>query len=187
MRITAYILLLPLLLYPLIVYLFHGDLSPAALGAILICLAGLRILLVRKNSLSFILGFLCLSLLFLAILFNSNEIIYLKLYPSLVNIGFLIAFCVTLYKPPSMIERIARFSGTEMSAQGIIYTRGVTKIWCVFFVVNGTLSTWLAIKGTTAQWAAYTSLYSYIGMGALFAGEYLYRSIYQRRHRKLGA
>ena len=71
----------------------------------------------------------------------------------------------------------------EMSPQGVAYTRVVTFIWCIFFVVNGSISAWLAFFGSTESWALYTGIYAYVAMGVLLGGEYVFRGFYQRKVR----
>ena len=48
-------------------------------------------------------------------------------------------------------------------------------MWCGFFIVNGALSTWLAVRADPATWALYTGLGSYVAVGGLFALEYAVR------------
>ncbi|MBO4320623.1 MAG: hypothetical protein J5857_09175 [Treponema sp.] len=69
------------------------------------------------------------------------------------------------------------------------YCRNITIIWCLFFILNGTLSTLTAFsqnifKITEEQadkiWTIYNGAISYILMGLLFAVEYLVRIIYDR-------
>ena len=82
-----------------------------------------------------------------------------------------------------MIERFAALARMEMSEQGRIYTRCLTVVWCLFFVINGSISAWLALAGDDQSWALYTGIYSYLAMAALFVVEYTYRGFYQRRVR----
>jgi 3-hydroxymyristoyl/3-hydroxydecanoyl-(acyl carrier protein) dehydratase len=54
----------------------------------------------------------------------------------------------------------------------------VTLVWTVFFLLNGLLALALALGGDLKAWTLYNGFLAYILMGALFAGEFLYR-----RHR----
>ena len=58
---------------------------------------------------------------------------------------------------------------------GVAYTRRVTQIWCGYFIVNGGIIATLSLIGAERAWALYTGVISYIFMGLLLAGEWLYR------------
>jgi len=53
--------------------------------------------------------------------------------------------------------------------------RRVTQIWCGFFILNGATAAILAGLQYYDWWAAYTGILSYVLMGLLFAGEWVYR------------
>ena len=102
----------------------------------------------------------------------------LTLYPLLVNGAMLAVFAASLIHPPSAIERIARLQHPELPPAGVRYTRRVTQIWCGFFVINGSIIAALALLHAHRAWTWYTGLISYLLMGALLAGEWLYRRLY---------
>lgn len=104
-----------------------------------------------------------------------------RLYPVFMNLTMLMAFAVTLVRPPSMIERFARISDPDLDAHGVAYTRKVTWMWMVFFVVNGTIALWTALHGSWMQWGVYNGGISYAMAGTLMAGEYLVRRIVRAR------
>ena len=104
-----------------------------------------------------------------------------RLYPVFMNATMFLAFAMTLWKPPSMIERFARISDPDLDAHGVIYTRNVTLVWMVFFVVNGSIALWTALHGTWLQWGAYNGGISYALAGTLMGVEYLVRRIVRRR------
>jgi uncharacterized membrane protein len=99
-----------------------------------------------------------------------------------VNVVLLIAFSTTLILPPSMIEIFARMSEPDLPLAAIAYTRRITQIWCGFFIVNGAIALATAIWASEATWSLYTGIISYVLMGALFGGEYLYRQRFKRQH-----
>jgi uncharacterized membrane protein len=107
--------------------------------------------------------------------FVGNSLMPLKLYPLLVNAVMFVVFAVSLVRPPSAIERIARLSEPDLPAEGVAYTRRVTQVWCGFFVCNGLVSLATALWATNEVWALYNGLVSYGIMGLLFAGEWLVR------------
>lgn len=98
-----------------------------------------------------------------------------RLYPVFMNLTMLLAFVVTLWSPPSMIERFARIAEPDLDAHGVAYTRKVTWAWIVFFVVNGSIALWMALYGSWVQWGAYNGGISYLLAGTLMAVEYLVR------------
>ncbi len=61
-----------------------------------------------------------------AIVLTNSEWL-LRLYPSLVNVGLLVAFGATLVRGPSMIERFARLKQADPGPHTIRYTRRVTQ------------------------------------------------------------
>jgi uncharacterized membrane protein len=97
----------------------------------------------------------------------------LKYYP---------VFGYSLIFPPSIIERIARKVETDFPDVAIAYTRRVTQIWCIFFIMNGSIALFTALYASPPIWSIYNGLISYILMGLLFSVEYLYRLSFKRRH-----
>ncbi len=105
----------------------------------------------------------------------------LLFYPVLVNLAFLIVFAVSLRREQSIIETFARRLDPDLPPEGVRYTRRVTKAWCVFFIVNGSIALW-----TTGQspeiWALYNGLIAYLLMGLMFGGEWLTRRRFLQHH-----
>jgi uncharacterized membrane protein len=108
-----------------------------------------------------------------AMLGNSETV--LRLYPVAVNASFLALFGVSLWRPPSIIERIARRRDPALSPAGVRYTRQVTTAWCVFFVLNGGVALYTAIGATREVWAVYNGVIAYLLIGGMFGGEWLLR------------
>lgn len=107
-----------------------------------------------------------------------------RLYPVLVNLVFTAVFGATLVFPPSLIERLARLREPDLDAYGVQYTRRLTLVWVVFFILNAGLCAWAGIAWPTEYWALYTGLVSYLLVGALFVGEWPVRRYCRRRHEK---
>lgn len=84
-------------------------------------------------------------------------------------------FAATLVRPPPMIERYARMVQSDLSPAEVRHCRAVTWVWLGFFVVNGGVAEWLALRGDPAAWALYSGGIAYGLMGLLFAGEYVVR------------
>ncbi|HEY3598065.1 MAG TPA: hypothetical protein VGL08_11220 [Paraburkholderia sp.] len=109
-----------------------------------------------------------------AIVVTDSELL-LRIYPSLVNLGLLIAFGATLVRGPSMIEKLARMRTPELGAHAIRYTRRVTQIWCAFFVLNGAFSLYTALFWPRDAWALYNGAIAYGLIGVLLIGEIVWR------------
>jgi uncharacterized membrane protein len=110
----------------------------------------------------------------IAVIATNSELL-LRLYPVSISASMLILFGVTLFQPPTMVERFARLEHPELSPAGARYTRRVTEIWCAFFVANGAIVAYTAAFASREVWALYNGLIAYVLMGSLFAGERLFR------------
>jgi len=109
-----------------------------------------------------------------AIVLTNSEML-LRIYPSLVNLGLLIAFGATLVRGPTMIEKFARIRTPDLSAPAVLYTRRVTQIWCAFFAVNGAFSAYTAFYWTRDAWSLYNGAIAYLLVGVLLVGEIAWR------------
>lgn len=98
-------------------------------------------------------------------------------YPVWVNGLMFGLFASSLLSKQSMIERMARLKKPNLPNSAIAYTRKVTQIWCVFFIINGGIVVALIRLEYFHWWAIYTGMISYILIGMLFAGEWLYRKL----------
>lgn len=168
------------LVYPFVIWLSRDKLEPRWLAVVLLLLVATRIPAMKLSRLaqwSAVAGLL----MFLAAVW-SNALLPLKLYPVLVNLVFLVVFGLSLSTPQSMIERLARITEPNLPEAAIAYTRNVTKVWCVFFALNGCAALVTALWCTQEVWALYTGVISYLLIGSLFAIEYLVRLRFKRRH-----
>lgn len=104
-----------------------------------------------------------------------GQIDTILLYPVFVNFMLLITFGLSLQHPPTVIERMARLKEPELSAAAVAYTRTVTKVWCLFFVLNGMAALGTALFASIEIWTLYNGAIAYVLIGTLFCGEYLVR------------
>ncbi|MCC7461672.1 MAG: hypothetical protein IT480_04325 [Gammaproteobacteria bacterium] len=167
--------------YPLLVYflLDRGSVRLAGLALLLILAirftgsgsnrAGNRIFIATGGALA------------IALLLTDSELLA-RLYPVLVNVALLGAFGMTLVRPPSMIERMARLDGRALDEAGTRYTRNLTRVWCGFFAANAAIALATALGGSREVWALYNGLVSYILIGVLLVAERLIRPLLLRRH-----
>jgi uncharacterized membrane protein len=109
-----------------------------------------------------------------AIVVTDSELL-LRLYPSLVNLGLLIAFGATLVRGPSMIEKFARLGNPDLPPGAVRHTRRVTQVWCAFFVLNGAFSAYTALYWSRASWSLYNGAIAYGLIGALLVAEVIWR------------
>ena len=168
------------LLYPLVIWLGHGQVEPRLLAGLLVLAALMRLPSLKISGVGR--WWLGGALLLAALAVWNNAMLPLKLYPVLVSAAMLAAFGYTLIAPPSMVERLARLRDPALPPGAIAYTRRVTQVWCGFFAVNGLIALATALWASPAAWSMYTGLISYLLMGLLFGGEYLIRMRFKRRH-----
>ncbi len=168
----AAVLLAVSLAYPVVVYLALGHVSPRWIALLLVALALARAWVTRE---SFWLGAAALATVLAIASFLGDRWEPLKLYPALVNGVMFGLFAMSLWRGPSVVERLARLRETNFPPAAIAYTRRVTQVWCAFFVVNGLIAVATALWASAAVWALYNGLLSYIAMGALMGGEWLVR------------
>jgi uncharacterized membrane protein len=179
---TALLALLALA-YPVLVYVGLLHFPPKWVGMGIVILLILRLLLLqkkmrreftaemRRSLLPAILLAICCAMASVFL----NHAGALKLIPVVINLACLIGFAGTLRHPPSMIERFARLKEPQLSDTAIAYTRQVTKVWCGFFILNGSIAFFTALFADLSIWTLYNGLIAYILMGLLFAGEYVVR------------
>ncbi|HEY1042993.1 MAG TPA: hypothetical protein VGE60_03945 [Telluria sp.] len=161
------------LLYPLALWLGQSWAEPRSLALLLVVAAALRLPAVKLSAGArwSVAG----ALLLVACAMWSNAMLPLKLYPVMVNAGFLAAFAWSLSTPVSMVERFARLREPELPAEGVAYTRRVTQAWCVFFAANGAIAAGTALLASDRAWWLYNGVIAYVLMGLMFGGELLVR------------
>lgn len=169
------------LLYPLGVYAALGHVAAHWVAGALVLLALARAVSTRQ-------GFWYLVALGAGVLALASwwqgDARAVKLYPVLVNAVLLTVFGWSLWRPPSVVERLARLQQPDLPAAAVGYTAKVTALWCVFFVLNGSVAAYTAWYASDATWALYNGLLAYGAMGVLMGGEWLVRQRVQRRHRQ---
>jgi uncharacterized membrane protein len=170
---SAFKLLLTLatLVYPLVVYFGFHRWSPAWVALLLAALLLLRA--VGSRDLVWLVA--AGGALVLALAGMGGSWVPLKLYPVMVSAVLLAVFGLSLWKPPTVIERIARMREPYLAPEAVEYTRRVTLAWCGFFVANGAVSAATAVWGTEQVWVFYNGLLAYVLMGAFFGVEWLLR------------
>lgn len=172
--------------YPLIVYFGLKHFDARLVAVLLIGLALLRLLMVRKaDSPSAAMPqarLVVMALLLFGVLTLVSDVpVLLQYYPVAMNVLMFALFFGSLLRPPSIIERIARLSNPDLPDAAVAYTRKVTMVWCGFFVFNGSMALYTTLSTSLGFWAVYNTLVSYSLMGLLFGGEFLIRRVVRRR------
>ncbi|OMH31688.1 hypothetical protein [Motiliproteus sp. MSK22-1] len=159
--------------YPFLVYwgLQHYDAS--ALLPVLLTLLGLRWAIGAKSADRKIVIATLLGVVAIALVWGHQ--LGLKFYPVMMNLGFLSLFASSLFFPPPIVERLARIKEPNLSPEAMAYTRKVTWLWSVFFLLNGTIAAITALWATDKTWLLYNGFIAYLLIGSLAAGEWLFR------------
>ena len=157
--------------YPFVIFLFPENKS------ILIVMIGICILRALSVTSWQRVSWIALSLVFLIyFLVGLKELAYL--YPVFINLLFCIIFFLSL-RSEAIITQIARkyeeIRGGILDSKAISYTRNLTKIWILFFIINGLISFCLIFLEDKIYWTIYCGVVSYILIGILFIVEFLYR------------
>lgn len=172
--------------YPILVYAGLSYFEPRTLALALGLGVLLRVVVVARGRQGVDLSRLLLAPVAVGFVlagtafFNEGRVF---LYvPALVNLALLVSFASTLRGGPSMIETFARLQVDDLSESERVYAVRVTRLWCFFFLLNGSVALVLAVRASLGPWALYTGFLSYLLMGTLFTLEFLYRTWRFRRY-----
>jgi len=172
-RLPALALLLVGLVYPFAVYYGSEHLSPRFFALLLGGLWLVRWL--GQGSQNGSRWMALIALLFCMTLGMLNSPALLHWYPVLISTTLLLVFGLSLRYGMPIIERIARLREPDLPAHAVRYTRHVTQVWMVFFLLNGSIAAALTLWAPRAWWLLYTGLIAYLLMGVLFAVEWIVR------------
>lgn len=181
-RVAFKLLLIGVLcVYPIAIY-FGGDyLTPSQfLAGLLLLLAG-RILVVawikaehrkRHVGLAALLIFAAFAML---LLIPDIKLVYLRLYPMLLNLLMFTIFFASLFTAMPLVERFARFIHPDLPPQAVRYTRQVTRTWSIVLLLNALVSFYTAVATSFETWTLYNGVITYLIFGSVFLLEYLLR------------
>jgi uncharacterized membrane protein len=100
----------------------------------------------------------------------------LFLPPVCINLGLAWVFGHTLAPGrEALITRFARMEDPQPGPAVLAYTRRLTWVWAVFFLVMAGISAALVASGAREAWVWFTAVGNYLCVAALFAIEYVYR------------
>ena len=177
-RIAQFLGILVLVAYPFAVWFGLSYQKGYWLIALLCLVFVLRLSLLRGNLREWVgfgkvlagFGFaLCVA----SVLLKDFQL--LLYYPVLMNGLLLVLFGSSLFGTKSFVERLARLQEPDLPPAAVIYTRHVTMLWCLFFVINGSIALATCLYGSMQLWALYNGLISYILIGLLMAAEWIVR------------
>lgn len=168
-------------LYPCLVYFGLQRWSHQLFGLVIFAMGTIRFLLAdRKNPKMDLALFAVTALCGLGIWAFPSELA-VKLYPVFMSAFVGSMFAVSLLQKESLIEKIARLRGNEMTPVVVQYARRLNVLWAIVLYLNGLVALYLAHFGTTESWTLYCGFLSYLILGAFGGGELLFRHYYMRR------
>jgi len=169
--------------YPIAIYCALLWFEPRVIAAVLV----IALLLRRPRvTLAFVSGFSWVShaVIVAAVGLSigaalANDETLLRLYPAGVSLALLTVFALSLWSPPTVIERLARLGRgvAELPPDAVRYTRHVTEVWCGFFALNAAVAIWSAVAASREVWALYNGFLAYVAMCVLFFGERVVRRL----------
>ncbi len=172
--------------YPILIFVSLAWLEPRQVALVVLCLAALRFVVARPGFALTVTREVWIPVAVVGLVVVStaiwNDAIGLLMTPTLINASLLATFGGSLWSDRPMVERFARMHVEDLSEAEVRYCRTVTKIWCVFFVVNGGIALGLALTREIEAWTLFTGFISYLLIGLLFASEYVYRHWRFRRY-----
>lgn len=176
-----------LLTYPIMVYYGLQTVGLPTVALLLTILFVVRIITTQQVAiaelkyLAWFSATLGIILLLLGVLFKQHG--WITFYPVIVNICMLLFFSISLKQPQSIIERLARLQQAQLPLSAVRYTRQVTKVWCLFFIINGSIALYTCFQ-PIKTWTIYNGFISYLLIGTLFAIEWLIRQHYMKKQMK---
>lgn len=165
--------------YPILIFLSLTWLEPREVAFVVLSLAALRLLSLRRGAAVAFAKEVWVPVALVGVVALGtaiwNDPMGLLITPALINATLLATFGTSLWAERPIVERFARLQAKDLSDAEVRYCRRVTKVWCGFFVANGSTALYLALARDVETWALFTGLISYLLVGMLFGGEYIYR------------
>lgn len=180
-RFSSLAFVLLTLAYPFAIYVGLERFSSRYLVPALVLVAGLRLYGSQWVSSWARWGWIVAVTLLALQAFVAQTDTGLRLYPVLVNLSLFGVFFISLFGTESVVEKLARLQQPELSDRARGYTRRVTQVWCVFFVINGGIAFYTALFASREVWLMYNGLIAYVLMGLLAGIEWLVRRRVKRQ------
>lgn len=167
--------------FPAFVFFAHDAVVPSVIALVGAGLLLARLTTVSRETQPIVIFGLTGGVFLLVIAAVTGDKTTMLMYPTLINASLMVLFAITLWRPPSLAERLARMRGMDVSPEGVTYTRWVTIVWALFFFLNGSIAAVLAVWGDIAIWAFYTGVLGYVMAGIVMAAELIFRRYYKAR------
>lgn len=172
-RLVGLGLVLAGVLYPFAVHFGMAHFAPWQFGLLLGALWLARVLTAPRRLGSRRLALAALGFCMLLGLSDSPSV--LRWYPVLISEFMLVLFGSSLLRGMPIAERLARLHDPELPAKAVRYTRRVTEVWSLFFLINGLIAASLTLWAPLSWWTLYNGVIAYTAMGVIFAAEWLIR------------
>ncbi len=167
-------------LYPFVVYFGIRYLPPSFFGVMLAVVLAMRFGVLVPEERPVLLPLLTVLIAYAVASAALPSITMLLYYPVLVNFSLCAVFANSLRHEESILLRLIRARGMQVSKYGPKYIHRLTACWAVFFAVNGMIAIWTTTLSIEA-WTAYNGLIAYLIVGALIGGERIFRRHYKKR------
>lgn len=172
--------------YPLLCHaaVAFGEPRWAALGLVLLAWVTVRAWRGALASVFAVVVLLAVATAVIAV--APTAIVYVP--PIALNLALCALFARSLRSGSEpMITRFARLERAgDMPDELATYTRRLTQLWTVFFVLMAAISLSLALWASPAAWSLFTNLVNYALVLLMFVLEYAYRRIRYRHYRHAG-
>lgn len=165
--------------YPLLVWLGIRGGQPEWIALLLAAAAVIQVWVKRTR---FALAAAAAALGLAAAAWTAGSFVPVKFYPVVMNAAWLAYFGFSLTGTPA-VERFARLRRLELPAHAVHYCRQVTRVWCVFFMLNGLVALDSAVNRSDDWWALYNGLISYGLIVLMFACEFVVRLMVDQRYK----
>ncbi len=178
-RLSHGISALLMLLWPFVIWLGFVYQQNRWLPVLLILFFLLRLWVLKGQSgeqhrMSKMLACTGVALCLASALFHKYQL--LLYYPVLVNGVLLLLFGRSLFFGMPLVEQLARWRDPQLPPEAVTYTRNLTRIWCLFFIVNGTVALATCLYADMHLWVLWNGMVSYLLIALLIGLEWLVRS-----------
>ena len=169
-----------LIAYPVLVWRGLASGRPRTIALVLLVVltpaAWLRLRAAERSEMRGLLAVPLVTLASLAAASALDSLGFILLVPVAINACFLIAFGGTLRAGTMpMVERFARLQEPDLVPEKQAWCRLWTKLWCLFFLANGSVAALLGALAPLDWWALYNGLLAYLLIGVMFATEWILR------------
>lgn len=174
-----------LIAYPVIIFMGFKYLNPLSTNIFIIIILLTRLIFSKdkNNPINQITKYVIVLMVCICIAgITLKEFNLAKLYPVILNFSLFVLFIhsLRLGKTP-IIESLARIRESYLPPKGIHYVRAVTKVWAIFFFLNGTFSFYSYLTFSLEAWTLYNGFISYLLIGGIFLIEYPVRLYCKKR------